>query len=120
MILQRFEVPGLAHYSYLIASEGQAVVIDPQRDTSVYVEFARSKGVTIAHVLETHIHADYASGSPALTALTGAQLWLSAYDANEQFRVSNAASAPCRWRRDLRRRIADRRDAHSRTTPRNI
>ena len=86
MILQRFEVPGLAHYSYLIASEGQAVVIDPQRDTSVYVEFARSKGVTIAHVLETHIHADYASGSPALTALTGAQLWLSAYDANEQFR----------------------------------
>ena len=85
MILQRFEVPGLAHYSYLIASEGQALVIDPQRDVAVYQEFAKSKGVTIAHILETHIHADYTSGAPALAEVTGAKLWLSAYDKNEQF-----------------------------------
>lgn len=86
MIIQRFEVPGLAHYSYLIASEGAAVVIDPHRDTSVYREFAHVKGLSIAHVLETHIHADYASGAPALAELSGAKLWLSAYDAGEQFK----------------------------------
>ena len=85
MILQRFEVPGLAHYSYLIASEGQAVVIDPQRDISVYREFARAKGLKMAHILETHIHADYASGAPALAEVTGAKLWLSAYDKGEQY-----------------------------------
>ncbi len=90
MILQRFEVPGLAHYSYLIASDGEAVVIDPQRDTSAYRDFARTKGLSIAHVLETHIHADYASGAPALAELTGAKLWLSAHDANEQFKYKMA------------------------------
>jgi hydroxyacylglutathione hydrolase len=85
MILQRFEVAGLAHYSYVIGSEGHAVVIDPQRDISVYREFARLKGLRIAHVLETHIHADYASGAPALAESTGATLWLSGYDVDEQF-----------------------------------
>ena len=85
MNVQRFEVPGLAHYSYLIASEGQALVIDPQRDVAVYREFAKSKGLTIAHVMETHIHADYASGAPALAESTGAKLWLSAYDKDEQY-----------------------------------
>ena len=51
MILQRFEVPELAHYSYLIASEQQAIVIDPQRDISVYREFAAAKGLSITHIL---------------------------------------------------------------------
>lgn len=83
MILQRFEVPGLAHYSYLIASDGEAVVVDPQRDISVYREFARAKGLKITHILETHIHADYASGAPALAEATDATLWLSAYDKGE-------------------------------------
>ena len=85
MILQRFEVPGLAHYSYLIASEQQAIVIDPQRDISVYREFAAAKGLSITHILETHIHADYASGSPALAAITGAKLCLSAHDHGEHY-----------------------------------
>jgi hydroxyacylglutathione hydrolase len=86
MILQRFEVPGLAHYSYLIASEQQAIVIDPQRDISVYREFAAAKGLSITHILETHIHADYASGSLALAAITGAKLCLSAHDHGQHYR----------------------------------
>jgi hydroxyacylglutathione hydrolase len=85
MILQRFEVPGLAHYSYMIASEQQAVVVDPQRDISVYREFAAAKGLSVTHVLETHIHADYASGAPALATITGAKLCLSAYDEGEHY-----------------------------------
>lgn len=86
MILQRFEVPGLAHYSYLIASEREAAVIDPQRDTSAYLQFARVKGLAIRYVLETHIHADYVSGAAALAEFTGAKLALSAYDTSEQFK----------------------------------
>ncbi len=85
MIVQRFEVPGLAHYSYLIASEGQALVIKPQREAAVYREFSKTEGLTIAHVLETHIHADYASGAPALAEATGAKHWLSAYDKDEKY-----------------------------------
>jgi len=85
MILQRFEVPGLAHYSYLIASDGHAVVVDPQRDVAIYVDFARTRGVSIDHVVESHIHADYASGAPALAVATGATLWLSGHDKDEQF-----------------------------------
>ena len=67
MILQRFEVPGLAHYSYLIGADGRAAVIDPRRDVDIYLDYAAANGLRIAFVLETHIHADYASGarSPA-------------------------------------------------------
>jgi hydroxyacylglutathione hydrolase len=64
----------------LIASDSEAVVVDPQRDISVYRDVARAKGLKITHILETHIHADYASGVPALAESTGAKLWLSAYD----------------------------------------
>ena len=60
-------------------------MIDPQREIAAYQEFAEAKGLTIAHVLETHIHADYASGAPALAEATSAKLWLSAYDKDEQY-----------------------------------
>lgn len=80
MIFERFEVPGLAHYSYLLASQEHAVVIDPKRDIDTYVQYARNKGLAITHVLETHIHADYASGALALSEATGAALWLSGHD----------------------------------------
>ncbi|HEV2274502.1 MAG TPA: MBL fold metallo-hydrolase [Acidobacteriaceae bacterium] len=85
MIFERFEVPGLAHYSYLLGSESQAVVVDPKRDIDSYLRFAEHKGLTITHVLETHIHADYASGAVALAAATGAELWLSAHDQGHEF-----------------------------------
>jgi hydroxyacylglutathione hydrolase len=83
MFLERFEVPGLAHYSYLLSSEGRAVVIDPKRDIDTYVGYALIKGVSITHVLETHIHADYASGATALAQATGAELWLSGHDKDQ-------------------------------------
>ena len=85
MILQRFEVPGLAHYAYLIGSAGRAAVIDPRRDAGVYTEYAAANDLRITHILETHIHADFASGARELADATGAELWLSGHDGGEDF-----------------------------------
>lgn len=89
MLLERFTTPGLAHYSYLVACEesGVAAVVDPRRDVDEYVRFAADRGLDIRLVLETHIHADYASGALELATLTGAELALSAYDEGEQYDV---------------------------------
>jgi hydroxyacylglutathione hydrolase len=88
MQIERFEAKGLAHYSYVVASQGQAVVIDPERNIDVYVRYLESQRLTLAAVLETHIHADYASGAPALASATNARLLLSAYDKGEDFAYS--------------------------------
>ena len=85
MKLQQFEVPGLAHYSYLLASNGKAVVIDPKRDIDTYVKYAEANALKITDVLETHIHADYVSGATALAQATGAELRLSGHDEDEDF-----------------------------------
>ena len=79
MILRRFYDDGLAQASYLIGCEqtGEAVVIDPNLAIEEYVRAAESEGMRIAHVAETHIHADFASGARALAAATGAELHLS-------------------------------------------
>lgn len=81
--VRRFEAPGLAQYSYVIASEGEAVVIDAIRDFDLYTSYASEQGLRIVGVTETHIHADFASGSVALAAATGAELALSGYDQGE-------------------------------------
>ncbi|MFW6058680.1 MAG: MBL fold metallo-hydrolase [Phycisphaeraceae bacterium] len=64
---QRF-VPGLSIMSYLVGDEksGQAAVIDPTRDVDEYLRIADEHGLTIAHILETHVHADFVSGSVEL------------------------------------------------------
>ena len=85
MKIERFEVPGLAQYAYILSSGGKAVVIDPIRDIEPYLEYARANALTITHILETHIHADFASGATALAHATGAELWLSAHDAGELY-----------------------------------
>lgn len=59
--------------SYLIASEGEAVVIDASLEPEVYLEIARRRGWHITRVLETHVHADHLSRSRTITAMTGAQ-----------------------------------------------
>ncbi len=69
----------LAQASYLIGCQatGEAIVIDPKRDVDTYLEIAKQNKLRITHVAETHIHADFLSGSRELAALTGAQLYLS-------------------------------------------
>jgi hydroxyacylglutathione hydrolase len=86
--VHRFETPGLAQYAYLIASQGHAAVLDPIRNIEPYLDYARDHRLTITHVLETHIHADFASGATALAAATGAELAVSAYDRGELYEYS--------------------------------
>jgi hydroxyacylglutathione hydrolase len=79
MLLRRFYDPKLAQASYLIGcpASGEALVVDPNRDLDRYLEAANGEGLRIAHVTETHIHADFVSGARELAHRTGAQLYLS-------------------------------------------
>jgi hydroxyacylglutathione hydrolase len=80
VFLKRFYDDGLAQASWMIgcAATGEAIVIDANRDVAPYLEAADAEKLRITHVTETHIHADYVSGSRELAAATGAQLFLSA------------------------------------------
>lgn len=90
MIFQQFEVTGLSHYSYAVGCNGtkEIAIIDPKRDIDTYIEYAGENDYTIKYVLETHIHADYASGAKELAEVTGAELGVSAYDENETYHVA--------------------------------
>lgn len=69
----------LAQASYFIGCQkaGVALVIDPKRDVDTYLEIAKQNNMKITHIAETHIHADFLSGSRELAALTGAKMYLS-------------------------------------------
>ncbi len=69
----------LAQASYFIGCQkaGVAAVIDPKRDVDTYIEIAKQNKMTITHIFETHIHADFLAGSRELAALTDARLYLS-------------------------------------------
>jgi hydroxyacylglutathione hydrolase len=79
MIFHRFFDDKLAQASYLIGcvATGEALVIDANRDVEPYVRAAEREGLRIVAVTETHIHADYLSGSRELAKRTGAKLHLS-------------------------------------------
>lgn len=79
MLLHRFYDHGLAQASYMLGCErtGTALVVDPNRDISEYLETAAEYRLRVAHVTETHIHADFVSGSRELAERTGAKLYLS-------------------------------------------
>ena len=79
MLLERYYDDPLAQASYLIACEksGDAIVIDPNRDVQRYIRAAHAHHVRIRYVSETHIHADFLSGSRDLASATGARLLLS-------------------------------------------
>ncbi|MBD3209891.1 MBL fold metallo-hydrolase [Candidatus Micrarchaeota archaeon] len=74
MIFSRIESEGLAHYSYLIAHNGEAIVIDPRRDCDEYLSMAVGQGFRITNILETHRNEDYLVGSRELASLTGAEI----------------------------------------------
>lgn len=79
MYFKQFYDTDLAQGSYLIGCQatGEAVVVDARRDVHVYLEEALANDLRITAVTETHIHADYLSGSRELAAVTGADLHLS-------------------------------------------
>ncbi|MGH2622606.1 MAG: MBL fold metallo-hydrolase [Sphingobacterium sp.] len=79
MFFQHVYDKTLAQASYIIGCQvkGEAIVIDPKRDVDTYLAIAAQNNLTITKVTETHIHADFLSGSRELVALTGAELYLS-------------------------------------------
>jgi hydroxyacylglutathione hydrolase len=76
MYFEQFYLGCLAHASYMLASEGEAVVVDPQRDVEIYLQAAEANHVSIRHILETHLHADFVSGHQELAARTGALIYI--------------------------------------------
>lgn len=64
--------PGLGDSSYVVSSEGEALVVDPQRDVERLLEDALEHGLHVRYVLETHVHNDYVSGATEIRARTGA------------------------------------------------
>jgi len=73
--------PARGCLSYIVASAGKAIVIDPLRHLQPYLELARERGLTIEAVIDTHGHADHISGGRSLAAETGAPYYLHPYDA---------------------------------------
>ena len=74
MYFKQFYLGCLAHASYLIGSNGEAAVIDPQRDVDQYIDEANAQHLKIKYIIETHLHADFISGHRELAARTGAQI----------------------------------------------
>jgi hydroxyacylglutathione hydrolase len=99
MLLKYFYDPHLAQASYMIGCQetGEALVIDPARDITPYLQAVASEGLRLAHVTETHIHADFVSGVRELVAATGARLYLSDMgDANWKYAFANQRTVPLR------------------------
>ena len=90
MLFERFEESGLSQYSYAVGcpGAGRVAIVDPRRDIDLYLEFAGRQQLQISHVLETHIHADFASGARELAHVTGAEQWVSGYDKGELYEVA--------------------------------
>jgi hydroxyacylglutathione hydrolase len=80
VIFKQFYLSCLAHASYLIGDEqtGTAVVVDPQRDTDLYIAFAAEHDLTIKHVVLTHLHADFVAGHLELRDRVAAKIYLGA------------------------------------------
>lgn len=74
MFIEPFYDEGLAHLSYLIGDQKQAIVIDPHLDIENYLELSRKKKVRITYIFETHRNEDYIIGSRSLAAITGAEI----------------------------------------------
>ena len=79
MLLRYFYDDKLAHASYVVGCQatGEAVVVDPMRDINPYVELAKKENLKIVGALETHIHADFVSGSRELADRFGTKLYIS-------------------------------------------
>ena len=93
MFVKQFVDEGLGNSSYLVGSEeaGVAAVIDPLRDVDRYVQAAEAVGLRLTHALDTHLHADFISGSLELADRAGVTVGASA--------TPGRASSTCRWPR---------------------
>ncbi|MDM5197633.1 MBL fold metallo-hydrolase [Fictibacillus enclensis] len=81
--LYQFVRLGKGCLSYLIESDGEAMIVDPARMTEPYESFAKDKGIMIKYAVDTHLHADHISGGRLLAEKTGSTYYLPPKDAEE-------------------------------------
>src|SRR5271165_3467904 len=77
MHIERYFVRGLAHASYVVMSENQAVVVDPERNVDGYLAYLADHGLELRYIFLTHPHADFVAGHAELSARSGAPILLS-------------------------------------------
>ena len=118
MFFKRFYDENLAQASYMIACEKtrEAIIVDPNLDVSQYARAAGAQRARIAHVTETHIHADFVSGARALAGATGAVLHLSA-EGGAEWGYTGAAMKTATPLRDGSEIVAGRVRLHTVHTP---
>ncbi|MGZ6503109.1 MAG: MBL fold metallo-hydrolase, partial [Tumebacillaceae bacterium] len=63
--------------SYMILSQGEALIVDPGRHVEEYIRYAQTENVTIKHIMDSHLHADHISGGLELAVKTGATYYIS-------------------------------------------
>jgi hydroxyacylglutathione hydrolase len=73
-VFRQYTLGVLSHYSYLIGSGGEAMIVDPARDISRYIKDAQELGLRITRVYMTHSHADFVAGHMELAKATGAEI----------------------------------------------
>jgi len=74
--LHQVQRPGRGCLSYVLISDGRALVVDPAPEAAYYADLASAAGARVTDVVDTHLHADHLSGARALAELTGATLRL--------------------------------------------
>src|SRR5665647_3211972 len=74
MYLKQIYTDCLSEAAYFVESKGEAIVIDPLRDTEEYVSLAKEHNAKIKYIFETHLHTDYISGHLELSKQTGATI----------------------------------------------
>ncbi|PEI96175.1 hypothetical protein CN679_01695 [Bacillus pseudomycoides] len=79
----QFNRLGKGCLSYMVISNGEAVVIDSMRTIEAYEEFAKEQGAMITNVMDTHLHADHISGGRKLAEKVKGTYWLPPKDAEE-------------------------------------
>ncbi|MEK7486629.1 MAG: rhodanese-like domain-containing protein, partial [Planctomycetota bacterium] len=73
-IFRQYQLGVLSHYSYLIGSQGIALIVDPSRDIQTYLQEAQTLNLKIKYVYLTHSHADFVAGHLELAQATGATI----------------------------------------------
>lgn len=73
-VFRQYNLGVLSHYSYLVGSGGEAMVVDPARDISRYLKDAQELGLKVTRVYLTHSHADFVAGHMELAKATGAEI----------------------------------------------
>jgi hydroxyacylglutathione hydrolase len=89
MYIEQLYTACLSEAAYYIESNGEAAIIDPLRDTQVYLDKAKERNATIKYIFETHFHADFVSGHVDLAQITGAPIIYGPM-AGTHFKIQNA------------------------------